>query len=154
MSYMLLMIEEPGERLRPPEAERRQRYERMVAFAGELQSRGVLRTADALSLPEKDGVRIRKRGQNHAMVDGPFAEAKEIVGGFFYLDCETREEALAIAKRVPGGGMVHRRGASGRALLRGHPVAGCRNPNGGKCQEAVAGANCHLHVAIDRGILV
>ena len=101
MSYMLLMIEEPGERLRPPEAERRQRYERMVAFAGDLQSRGVLRTADALALPDREGVRIRKRGQNHAMVDGPFAEAKEIVGGFFYLDIETREEALAIANACP-----------------------------------------------------
>src|SRR5262245_58909787 len=101
MSYMLLMIEQPGERLSPPEAERRLRYERMVAFAGDLQARGLLRTADALALPEKDGVRVRKRGQNHTMVDGPFAEAKEIVGGFFYLDCDTREEALAIAERCP-----------------------------------------------------
>ena len=101
MAYMLLMIEEPGERLRPPEAERRERYERMVRFAGELQSRGQLKTADALALPDREGVRIRKRGQNHAMVDGPFAEAKEIVGGFFYLDVETREEAVAIANQCP-----------------------------------------------------
>jgi hypothetical protein len=101
MSYMLLMMEQPGERLSPPEAERRDRYERMVRFAGELQSRGVLRTADALALPEKEAVRIRRRGQNHAVVDGPFAEAKEIVGGFFYLDVETREEAVAIAERCP-----------------------------------------------------
>jgi hypothetical protein len=101
MSYMLLMMEQPGERLSPPEAERRDRYERMVRFAGELQSRGVLRTADALALPEKEAVRIRKRGQNHAVVDGPFAEAKEIVGGFFLLDCDTLEEAKAIAETCP-----------------------------------------------------
>ena len=101
MSYMLLMIEQPGERLSPPEAERRERYERMVAFAGELESRGVLKSADALALPNNDAVRVRKRGQNHAVVDGPFAEAKEIVGGFFYLDVETKAEALAIANACP-----------------------------------------------------
>ncbi len=101
MSYMLLMIEQPGERLSPPEAERRERYERMVAFAGELESRGVLKTADALALPNNDAVRVRKRGQNHAVVDGPFAEAKEIVGGFFYLDVETKAEALTIANACP-----------------------------------------------------
>ena len=100
MTYMLIIIEEPGERRRPPEAERRQRYERMVAFAGELQARGLLKAAEALALPD-DAVRVRKRGQSHAMVDGPFAEAKEIVGGFFWLDCRTREEALAIARGCP-----------------------------------------------------
>lgn len=35
------------------------------------------------------------------MVDGPFAEAKEMVGGIFLLDCKTREEALAIAAQCP-----------------------------------------------------
>jgi hypothetical protein len=101
MSYMLLIIEEPGERLAPPAEERRRRWDDMLDFAGELESRGLLKTANALALPNRETVRIRKRGQNHAMVDGPFAEAKEIVGGFFYLDVETREEAVAIANRCP-----------------------------------------------------
>jgi hypothetical protein len=35
------------------------------------------------------------------VLDGPFAEAKEMVGGFFLLDCKTREEAVAIAQRCP-----------------------------------------------------
>ncbi len=100
MSYMLLMIEEPGERLRPPEAERRERYERMVRFAGELQSRGLLKTADALALPDKrGGARSASAGKTTPWSTGPFAEAKEIVGGFFYLDVETRDEAVAIAER-------------------------------------------------------
>lgn len=101
MSYMMLIIEEPGERLRPPPVERQERWDRMVAFAGELQSRGVLRLAESLALPNADTVRIGKRGQNHATVDGPFAEAKEIVGGIFLLDCDTREQALAIAEQCP-----------------------------------------------------
>ena len=152
MSYMLLMIEEPGERLSPPEAERRDRYERMVRIRRRPPAPvAKLRTADALALPDRRRFAIRKRGQNHAVVDGPFAEAKEIVGGFFYLDVETREEAVAIAERVPGGGMVHRRGPPGRPLLRGHPVAGCRRIMVvSRRQETTVPANCHLHVAIVR----
>jgi hypothetical protein len=98
---MMLIIEEPGERLRPPPAERQERWDRMVAFAGELRSRGVLRIAESLALPNADTIRIGKRGQNHAMVDGPFAEAKEIVGGIFQLECDTRDEAVAIAGECP-----------------------------------------------------
>lgn len=100
MTYMLIIMEEPGERRQPPETEQLDRYERMVAFAGKLQARGLLKAAEALALPD-DAVRMRKRGQSHAMVDGPFAEAKEIVGGFLWLDCKTREEAIAIASECP-----------------------------------------------------
>lgn len=101
MSYMMLIIEEPGERRRPPPKERQERWDRMVAFAGELQSQGVLKLAESLELPNAETVRIGKRGQNHAMVDGPFAEAKEIVGGIFQLECDTREDAIAIAEACP-----------------------------------------------------
>jgi len=101
MAYMMLIIEDPGERLRPPIEERRERYRTMVAFADDLATKGKLKIAQALALPDQGGVRIRNRGQGPAMIDGPFAEAKEIVGGFFYLDCDTREEALAIAAGCP-----------------------------------------------------
>lgn len=101
MAYLMLIIEDQGERLRPPVDERRERYRTMVAFADELAAKGKLKVAQALALPEQGGVRITKRGAGPAMVDGPFAEAKELVGGFFYLDCETREEAIAIAAQCP-----------------------------------------------------
>ena len=101
MAYLMLIIEDQGERLRPPVDERRERYRTMVAFADELAAKGKLKVAQALALPEQGGVRITKRGAGPAMIDGPFAEAKELVGGFFYLDCETREEAIAIAATCP-----------------------------------------------------
>ena len=101
MAYMMLIIEDPGERLRPPIEERRERYRTMVAFADELAAQGKLKAAQALALPEKDGARVRKRGSDLATVDGPFAESKELVGGFFWLECETRDEALAIARDCP-----------------------------------------------------
>jgi len=101
MSYMMLIIEDPGERQRPPEAERRERYRTMRAYADGLQARGKLRAAESLALPDSETVRVRGRGDSRAMIDGPFAEAKEIVGGFFYLDCDSREEAVAIAAECP-----------------------------------------------------
>ena len=41
------------------------------------------------------------RGGSSALLDGPFAEAKEMVGGFFLLDCKTKEQAVAIARECP-----------------------------------------------------
>jgi hypothetical protein len=99
MAYMLLVIEAPGDR-DAPEAERRLRHERMVGFAGELQQRGLLVAADSLA-PPVGAPRIRKRGGRQTVIDGPFAEAKEIVGGFFYLNCDTIEEAAAIGQECP-----------------------------------------------------
>jgi hypothetical protein len=46
-------------------------------------------------------VRLTKRGGRTVALDGPFAEAKEMVGGFFLLDVATRGEALAIARDCP-----------------------------------------------------
>ena len=41
------------------------------------------------------------RDGERSVIDGPFAEAKEMIGGFFLLDCDTREEALALAAECP-----------------------------------------------------
>ena len=60
----------------------------------------MLRAAESLK-SDDEGVRVRVRDGRRTLVDGPFAEAKEMVGGFFLVDCKTREEALAIAARCP-----------------------------------------------------
>jgi hypothetical protein len=49
----------------------------------------------------EDGVRVQRRGGQAALIDGPFAEAKEMIGGFFLLDVATRDEAVAIANECP-----------------------------------------------------
>ena len=46
-------------------------------------------------------MRVQVRDGKPTLIDGPFAEAKEIVGGFFLLDCETREQAIAVARECP-----------------------------------------------------
>ena len=100
MPYLLL-IEEPAEQRRNRSAEEGRRlYERMLRFTENLKSRGVLKASDSLK-SDAEGVRIAVRGGKRVVVDGPFAESKEIVGGFFLLDCPTKAQAVAIANECP-----------------------------------------------------
>jgi len=100
MSWMLLIIEEPGDRRARTDDEGRALYEDMMAFSAELKARGQLVMSQSLRA-DAQGMRVKAREGKPSVVDGPFAEAKEIVGGFFLLNVETREEALAIAAACP-----------------------------------------------------
>ena len=100
MTYMLLVVEQPDERRSAGLEEGQRRYARMLDFAHGLKKRGLLIRTESLS-SQAEGVRIRKRGGKLAAVDGPFAEAKEIIGGFFLLSCDTMEEAVAIGNECP-----------------------------------------------------
>ncbi|HUL64961.1 MAG TPA: YciI family protein [Burkholderiaceae bacterium] len=100
MPYMLLIMEQAERRRARSEEEGRVLYERMVRFTEDLRARGLLTASDSLR-SDVDGVRVRVRDGRRTLVDGPFSESKEIVGGFFLLTCEKREEAVAIASRCP-----------------------------------------------------
>ncbi|CAN5155003.1 YciI family protein [soil metagenome] len=101
MSYLLLIVEPIGQRAsRTPEAGKAV-YEQMQRFGEGLQSRGLLIASNSLASTAKGGVRVNVREGRTTLIDGPFAEAKEMVGGFFLIDCETREEAVAIARQCP-----------------------------------------------------
>lgn len=100
MSYMLLILEREGDRQRRSEAEGRDLYDRMLKFSADLKGRGLLKMSQALR-SDTDGKRVTVRGGKRTVVDGPFSESKEMVGGFFLLDCESREQALAIAAECP-----------------------------------------------------
>ena len=100
MAYLLLILEQRGDRDQRTEAEGQAAYESMSRWRDDLRRRGLLQTAEALR-PDRDGVRVSKRAGKRTVVDGPFAESKEMVGGFFLLDCETKAEAVAIAEECP-----------------------------------------------------
>ena len=100
MDYMLLIMEAPGQRQERSDAEGRALYQRMLDFAADLHARGKLKLGQSLT-SQRDGTRVQVRNDKRALVDGPFAEAKEMVGGFFLLECDTREEAVAIASECP-----------------------------------------------------
>lgn len=100
MAYMLLIHEPVGQRQARGEAEGRVVYGRMLDFAADLKARGLLLATESLA-SQDEAVRVRVSGGRASVLDGPFAEAKEMVGGFFLLACGTREEAIAIASQCP-----------------------------------------------------
>jgi len=100
MPYMLLIMEHRGQRAERTLAEGQAVYDRMLQFGHELQARGVLKASDSLN-PDDRGVRVQVRDGQTRTLDGPFSEAKEMIGGFFLLDGVTRAEAVAIAARCP-----------------------------------------------------
>jgi len=100
MSYMLLIIEPPDQRRSRIEAEGREAYARMKQFGEALRAEGKLRAVESLA-GQSGAVRVQTRQGKVQLIDGPFAEAKEMVGGFFLLDCASLDEAVAIAGRCP-----------------------------------------------------
>jgi hypothetical protein len=100
MSYMLLIMEPPERRKNRAPEQRQAEREAMLQFQQSLRDRGVHLGSESLrSL--SDGVRVEARNGKSDPVDGPFAEAKEVVGGFFVVDVANREDALAIARQCP-----------------------------------------------------
>jgi hypothetical protein len=115
MAYMLLMIEPPEQRATRTREQGQQVFARMQRFADELKSQGLLLGVESLA-SQKQASRVQVRDGRSRVVDGPFAEAKEMVGGFFLVNCDTREEALAIAQRCP---------AAEWATVEVRPIAPC-----------------------------
>lgn len=100
MSYMLLIHEPVGQRATRSEAEGRAAYAAMVAFGERLAAQGKLRAVE--SLAGLDGaVRVSRASGRVQTLDGPFAETKEMIGGFFLLQDVTREQAIAFAHDCP-----------------------------------------------------
>ncbi|HSI60434.1 MAG TPA: YciI family protein [Ideonella sp.] len=100
MSYMLLIMEPTGQRVERGVEAGRQVYDRMLKFTDDLQAKGVLVASNSLASTTQ-AVRLQLREGRRTLVDGPFTEAKEMVGGFFLLNCATRAEAVAIASECP-----------------------------------------------------
>ena len=100
MPYMLMMIEPITQRRTRTEAEGREVYARMLRFGDDLKARGLLLASESLQ-SLAGAARVEVRGGKPQVLDGPFAEAKEMVGGFFLVDCQTRDEAIAIAAACP-----------------------------------------------------
>ena len=95
MEFMLLFVEPRGVPRGGPD-----RLAEMKKFAGELASQGRLRRGAPLRA-ESDAARIQVRAGKPIATDGPFAESKEVLGGFWIIDVAGREQALEIARRCP-----------------------------------------------------
>lgn len=103
MQFMLLILEPHGQRAQRTDAEGRAAYDAMLRHAEALKARGVLSAAQSLRT-DTEGVRVAVRGGKRTLVDGPFSESKEMVGGYFLVECASREEAVEIAAGIPAAG--------------------------------------------------
>ena len=99
MPHMLLIVEPIGQREARGVDGGQVAYQQMLGFTEDLKHAGVLMASSSLATA---ATRLhRPEGAAARVLDGPFAEAKEMIGGFFLLNVQTREEALAWAGRCP-----------------------------------------------------
>jgi hypothetical protein len=97
MKYMLLIY---GEERTLADAERQACYAESTELTHELDSRGQYISANPLQ-PVVTATSVRVRNGKPIMTDGPFAETREQLGGYFLVEAKDLNEALAIAARIP-----------------------------------------------------
>jgi hypothetical protein len=103
MRFMMLMIP-AGYETAPPDVKLDpERVAAMMKYNQALQDAGVLITLDGLHPPSM-GARVSFAGGKPVVTDGPFTEAKEVLGGYWMIDVTSREEAIGWAKRCPASG--------------------------------------------------
>jgi hypothetical protein len=99
---MMLMIPKGYESAAPGTVPDAKAVEAMMKYNEALQKAGVLLALDGLHPPSM-GARVSFEGGKPKVTDGPFAEAKEVLGGYWMIQVRSREEAIEWAKRCPGG---------------------------------------------------
>ena len=72
----------------------------MMAFNEEIAKAGVMLSGEGLH-PSSKGARIRYSGNKRTVIDGPFAETKELIAGFWMWQCKSLDEAIEWAKKIP-----------------------------------------------------
>ena len=100
MRFMMLMIPSGYETAPPDVKLDPERVASMMKYNQALKDAGVLITLDGLHPPSM-GARVSFAGGKPIVTDGPFTEAKEVLGGYWMIDVKSREEAIAWAKRCP-----------------------------------------------------
>ena len=101
MQYMLLFYEAPAEQARADDPEQLQAYwGAWNAYVGALQGSGMVRGGNGLAAP-RTATTVRVVNGQRQVQDGPFADTREHLGGYFILEAETLDEVLAWAARAP-----------------------------------------------------
>src|SRR4026209_1752478 len=102
MRFMMLMIPKGYEQAAPGTMPDAKAVAAMMKYNESLQKAGVLLALDGLHPPSM-GARVSFATGKPKITDGPFAEAKEVVGGYWRIDVKSKEEALEWASRCPAG---------------------------------------------------
>ena len=100
MRFMMLMIPKGYEKAEPDAMPDPKAVAAMMTYNETLQKAGVLLALDGLH-PPSSGVRVSFSGGKPKVTDGPFAEAKEVIGGYWMIQVKSKEEAIEWASRCP-----------------------------------------------------
>ena len=100
MRFMMLVIPTGYESARPDQMPDAAAVAKMMKYNEDLANAGVLLSLDGLK-PPSAGVRVSYSGGKPKVTDGPFAESKECVGGYWMIQVKSKEEAIEWAKRAP-----------------------------------------------------
>jgi hypothetical protein len=98
MKYMLLIY--AGERAQTTDAERGHCFEESIQLAAELRAKSQFLASSPLQ-PVTAATSVRVRDGKRLVTDGPFAETREQLGGYFLIDAKDLDEAINIAARIP-----------------------------------------------------
>jgi len=100
MRYMLLICSDDKAAAPPTKAEMETMVEGHMRFADELRAAGKMVASERLR-PDGDATRVRFKAGQRQLMDGPFTETKEALGGFYLIECDTKQEALEWARKIP-----------------------------------------------------
>ena len=100
MEYLALIYADEGGWERLSDDEREAAYEQYAEFASAAREAGVLGEGEELG-PTSAATTVRVRDGRQLVTDGPYAEVKESLGGYFILDCQSFDEAVSWAARIP-----------------------------------------------------
>ena len=101
MRFMMLMIPKGYEQAAPGAMPDAQAVAAMMKYNEALQKAGILLALDGLHPPSM-GARVSFEGGKPKVIDGPFTEAKEVIGGYWMIQVKSKEEAVEWASRCPG----------------------------------------------------
>ena len=100
MKYLLMIYSDPNVNAKKTPAELDKMMQEYWAFTQEVKDRKVYVAAEALT-PTSSATTVRVRNGRTMTTDGPFAETKEQIGGFYLLDCANLDEAIELAAKIP-----------------------------------------------------
>ena len=100
MRYLLL-IYTPETTMPPAPIEGRKMMEAYATFTQDVRDRGLMESGEALQ-PTSTATTVRVRDGESLITDGPFAETREQLGGYYLLNCKDLDEALECAAKIPG----------------------------------------------------
>ena len=100
MEYMLLLYADETLASKVPRDELAKAFAEFGAVTGDLKKNNQLRHTSPLQ-PTRSATTVRVRDGKRSLQDGPFAETKEQLGGYYVIDVESLDEAIAVAERIP-----------------------------------------------------